>query len=144
LAAAGFPLPAFWTFPNYAGSVPDYAAIKAAFAARAERSLYFSGVLTGQAIDYSRVAGQYFPYPVLDVYGTKVLPDTLGGIEPLPFGPNPARLPAAVIADARRGLVVRDGCASFFFHPTDALSFLRTTVQGIKQLGYTFVSFNSM
>jgi uncharacterized protein YdaL len=143
-AAAGFPLPQFWTFPDYAGSVADYAAVKAAFPVRAERSLYFPGLLSGGTIDYTRLAGQYFPYTVLDIYGSKVLPDTLGGVEPLPFGPYPARLPAAVVADAQRNLVVRDGCASFFFHPTDSLSYLKTTVQGIKNLGYTFVSFTSM
>jgi hypothetical protein len=36
--------------------------------------------------------------------------------------------------------VVRDGFASFYFHPFFDLSMLRETVDGIRALGYTFVS----
>lgn len=139
-AASGFTAPTLFTFPSYAGSAADYNAVAQKFSARAERSLYFRGLLSGGAIDSTRVAGQYFPYVVRDIYGSKVLPDTLGGIEPLPFFQFPARLPAQIIADAQRNLVVRDGFASFFYHTTDSLSYLQTTVAGIKGLGYTFVS----
>jgi hypothetical protein len=80
------------------------------------------------------------PYSVKDVYGTKVLADTLGGIEPLPYYSYPARLPAQIIADAQRNLVVRDGWASFFYHTYDSISYLQQTVTGLKNLGYTFVA----
>ena len=140
LAASGLTMPAISTFPAYAASVPDYQAEARTFAVRAERTLYFPGVLTNRTIDYTRPAGQYVPYSVRDVYGSKVLPDTLGGIDPDTFFSIPPRLPADIIADAQRTLVVRDGVASFFYNPEDPLSYLQQTVQGLLDLGYQFVS----
>ena len=140
LAASGFTMPGISTFPDYAASVPDYQAEARTFAARAERSLYFPGVLTNRTIDYTRPAGQYVPYSVQDVYGSRVLPDTLGGIDPTPFFNIPPRLPADIIADAQRTLVIRDGVGSFFYNPEDPISYLQQTVQGLQGLGYQFVS----
>ena len=140
VTASGFTMPGISTFPAYSASVPDYQAAARTFAARAERTLYFPGVLTKQAIDYTRPAGQYVPYSVQDVYGSKVLPDTLGGIDPTVYFNIPPRLPADIIADAQRTLVVRDGVASFFYNPEDPLSYLQQTVQGLLDLGYQFVS----
>ena len=96
--------------------------------------------MSGGTIDYTRTVGQYVPYTAYDVYKCNVLADTLGGIEPLPFFQFPARLPADIIADAQRALVVRDGFASFFYHAYDNISYLRQTVRGLKSLGYTFVA----
>jgi len=143
LSASGLAAASIVTFPDYAASVPDYRAAAATFTARAERSLYFKGVLSGGAIDYTRVAGQYFPYTVHDIYGCKVLGDTLGGIDPTTYFGIPPHLPADIIADAQRTLVVRDGYASFFFNPEDPLTLLQQTVTGIKGLGYQFVGFLS-
>jgi hypothetical protein len=66
--------------------------------------------------------------------------DTLGGIESQPYFSYPARLPADIIADAQRNLVVRDGWASFFYHSYDSVSYLQQTAIGLKNMGYTFVS----
>ncbi len=74
------------------------------------------------------------------MYGTYVIPENIGNIEPEPFNNHPARLPADLIDSARRNLVVRDGFASFFYHPYLGTSYLRDTVSGIKKLGYTFVA----
>jgi hypothetical protein len=133
-------MPAFMTFPSYAASAVDYQAANGFFTAASERRLYFTGLLSGQPINYAQVAGQYMPYTVHDVYKMKVLADTLGGIEPQPYFSYPARLPADIIADAQRNLVVRDAWASFFFHTYDNVSYLQQTVTGLKSLGYTFVS----
>jgi len=62
-----------------------------------------------------------------------VLPDTLGGIDPSVYNNIPPRLPADIIADAQRTLVVRDGVASFFYNPEDPLSYLQQTVQGLPR-----------
>jgi uncharacterized protein YdaL len=140
--AAGFTMPQFMTFPSYAASPADYAAANGFFTAFSERRLYFSGLLSGQPINYTQVAGQYMPYTVRDVYNAKVLADTLGGIEPLSYFSYPARVPADLIADAQRNLVVRDGWASFFYHTYDNISYLQQTVTGLKSLGYTFVGFD--
>jgi uncharacterized protein YdaL len=136
---AGLPMPQLITFPSYAASAADYNAAAGFFTIASERRLYFTGLLSGQPINYSHVAGQYMPYTVRDVYGMKVLADTLGGIEPQAYFTYPARLPADIIADAQRNLVVRDGVASFFYHSYDDISYLQATVSGLKSLGYTFV-----
>lgn len=138
--AAGLPAPTLFTFPHYFASAADYKAASQVFTTRYERSLYFKGLLSGGAIDPTRVVGQFSPYVIRDVYGMKVLPDNLGTIEPVPFYQFPVRLPADVIADARRSLVVRDGFASFFYNMDNGLSYLQTTVEGLQGMGYTFVS----
>ena len=115
MTSAGFTAPTLWTFPNYLATAIDYQASASFYPTRAERSLYYFGLLSG-TIDVTRYAGQFFPYTVKDLYNTNVLADSLGGIEPLPFGPYPARPATDVVADGQRTLVVRDGVASFFYH----------------------------
>jgi uncharacterized protein YdaL len=138
--AAKLAIPTIFEFPHYAGSVVDYKAIATKFTTRWERSLYPLGVLTGGTPDYTRVTGQLFPYAVRDVYGSRVLPENLGNVEPEPFYQYPVRFPADIIRDAQRNLVVRDGFASMYFHPFWNIQYLKDTVEGIQQLGYTFVS----
>ena len=137
---AGLPKPVLWTTPHYAGSAADYKVFSANFNARLERSLYFAGTLSGAQADPNRFIGQFFPYVVRDVYGTKVLPENIGNYEPEAFNNHPPRLPADLIASAKANLAVRDGFASFFYHPYYPLQPLKDTVAGIKALGYTFVS----
>jgi uncharacterized protein YdaL len=141
---AGLPLPAIFEFPHYSASATDYLGVSTRFSTRWERTLYFNGLLSGTAVNYSRIFGQLFPYVVRDVYGTKVLPENLGNIEPTMFYQYPTRFPADIIRAAEKNLVVRDGVASFYFHPFFDLSYLRQTVDGIRALGYTFVSPTSM
>jgi uncharacterized protein YdaL len=134
----GLPQPTIFEFPHYAGSPVDYAAIGSRFSTRYERSLYYPGKLTG-TVDTTRFAGQFFPYDVTDVYGSKVIPENLGDISPLEQNHHPARFPAQLVEAARANLVVRDGFASFFWHPFLSLDYLKQTVEGIQALGYTFV-----
>jgi uncharacterized protein YdaL len=140
LEAAGFVAPKIFEFPDYTASVRAYRAVALRFPERWERSDYFAGLLTGGPIQYQHVEGQFFPYVVHDVYGTKVLPENLGGIAPSTWHSYKARLPQDVIRAARANLVVRDGFADFYFHPFLKLGYLKRTVMGIKALGYTFVS----
>ncbi|MGV9453912.1 DUF2334 domain-containing protein [Streptomyces sp. NPDC003635] len=139
-AAAGLPRPTLWTTPHYAGSATDYQVFSSNYSARLERSLYFAGTLSGVASDPNRFIGQFFPYVVRDVYGTKVIPENIGNYEPEEYNNHPPRLPADLIASAKANLAVRDGFASFFYHPYFPVQPLRETVEGIKALGYTFVS----
>lgn len=139
-ARAGLPKPLLWTTPHYAGSAADYRVFRQNFNARLERSLYFAGTLSGAPSDPNRFIGQFFPYVVNDVYGTKVIPENLGNYEPVEINNHPPRLPADLIASAKANLAVRDGFASFFYHPYYPLQPLKDTVSGIKALGYTFVS----
>jgi uncharacterized protein YdaL len=139
-ALAGLAQPTMFEFPHYAGSAIDYRTVNSMFSSRYDRALYFPGVLSGGTADYTKLMGQFFPYSVRDVYGTAVVPENLGNIEPEPFNNHPARLPADLIAAAKANLVVRDGVASFFYHPYLGTGYLRQTVDGIQSLGYTFTS----
>lgn len=136
---AGLPTPRIWTTPHYAASATDYAAFRLQYEARLERSLYFSGQLTGGQVNGQRFVGQFFPYPVRDVNGTKVLPENLGNYEPEEVNNHPPRLPADIIRAANYNLAVRDGFASFFHHPYYGVAPLQETVNGIRDLGYTFI-----
>jgi uncharacterized protein YdaL len=138
--AAGLALPRIFEFPHYAASPSAYRAAARRYAVRWERSLYFGGLLRGGRADTTHVASQAFPFVVRDVYGSKVLPENLGSIEPQPWHSYPARRPADIIEAAKANLVVRDGFASFFFHPFLDVRYLKRTVAGIEKLGYTFVS----
>jgi uncharacterized protein YdaL len=138
-AKVGLPAPGIFEFPHYSASAVDYRTVSAAIPVRYERAMYFSGVLSGATVDHSRYASQFFPYPVRDVYGAAVIPETLGNVETQGYNQHEARLPAEILASARRQLVVRDGVASFFYHPFLGLRYLPSLVDGIQSLGYTFV-----
>lgn len=137
--AAGLPPPTIFEFPHYAGSAVDARTISAVFSTAYHRGVYFGGALTGAGDDLTRYIGQFFPYRVNDVYGFSLLPEDMGSYEPIPYNNNPVRLPADLIAAARAARVVRDGVASFYFHPYHPTSVLRQIVKGVKGAGYTFV-----
>ena len=143
-ALAGLGVPSIFEFPHYAGSAVDYQAVNSAMGKRYDRGLYFPGVLTGAKFDYTRQFGQFFPYTVRDVYGSVVIPENIGNVEPEAYNNHAARLPADLLASADRNLVVRDGVASFFYHPYLGTDHLKDLVTGIKAQGYTFVSGASM
>lgn len=146
VAAAGLPAPTMFEFPHYAASALDYQAVATRFGTRYDRTLYFTGQLSGapRYVDDNRMIGQFFPYVVRDVYGTKVLPENLANYEPTPENNNPPRYPADIVATAKRNLAVRDGFASFFYHPYNGVDPLKQIVKGIKGLGYTFVDAGSL
>ncbi|GAA3241308.1 DUF2334 domain-containing protein [Dactylosporangium siamense] len=143
--AAGLTPSDIWEFPHYTASAVDYRAISTApgIRARYEQVLYFSGVLTGTPTGSSSVS-QFFPYVVDDPYGTPVIPETLGNVATQRFNQHGVRLAPDLIASAKRQLVVRDNVASFFYHPFLGLQYLPELVEGIQQLGYTFVPATSL
>lgn len=140
LAAAGFATPRIFEFPHYIASDHAYRAAAKWFPVRWERAMYFPGLIGGGPIRYRQLEGQFFPYAVRDVYGSKVLPENLGAIAPEQWHTYKSRLPSDLIRAARANLVVRDGFASFYFHPFLKLEYLKRTVEGIRAAGYRFVS----
>ena len=143
-AFAGLAKPTIFEFPHYAASAVDYRTAATKFATRYDRGLYYPGVLSKTTVDQTRILGQFFPYLVRDVYGTAVIPENIGNVEPEPFNQHPARLPADLVASASRNLAIRDGVASFFYHPYLGTTYLAQTVEGIQGLGYTFVPASAM
>lgn len=141
---AGLTAPSIWETPHYAASATDYKVFASSFPTKYERGLYYAGQLSGGPIDSSRYIGQFFPYVCTDVYGQKVLPEDLGNYEPQAYNGHPPRLPADLVHEADLNLAVRDGFASFFYHPYLGLDALQQIVTGIQNLGYTFVAPTSL
>jgi len=133
--AAGLPRPTTFEFPHYMASAVDYLATGARFTYRYERSLYFPGFLSDsdQPANDSRPRWQMFPYAVRDVYGSIVIPENLDYVS------GDAESVTQKLNEARENLVVRDGVASFFYHPMLGVGQLPRLVEGLQALGYTFV-----
>lgn len=137
--SAGLDAPDIFEFPHYLGSRQAYETVSPWFRARYEQASYYPGILSGEDHPEALPRNQFFPYPVVDAYGSRVIPENLGAI--IPEGdPLYLRLPADLVRDAEEALVVRDGVASFMFHPYLDLSLLTETVDGLLGLGYQFVS----
>ena len=119
--------PIAWETPHYGASRVGFQVFKEFFSHVNERRMVLEQLGTQQ----------YFPYPLTDMWGQKVIPENLGyvSIE----DPNPQRL----VEDAQKMLAVRDGMPSFFFHSFVKLDHLKTIVAGIKRSGYQFVSLKS-
>ena len=141
--AAGLAAPTIFEFPHYAASAADYAAVDQKFGLRYERAIYFRGTLAGRP-DPGRQDGQFFPYPLRDVYGSWVIPENLGNVELVGYNHNTSRTAAQIVATAKRNLAVRDGFASFFFHAYLGPAQLKLIVPQIKGLGYQFVAPDSL
>jgi uncharacterized protein YdaL len=137
--AADLPVPKIFEFPHYAASAEDYRAVGKLFTTRYERSLYFSGQLSAAKPDYAHMTGQFFPYVVTDVYGQRVIPENLGNLVATGYNNHPSVSPLNLVEAARANLVVRDGIASFFYHPFLKSDPLAQIIDGIKRLGYEFI-----
>lgn len=147
--------PIAWEAPHYHTSATAARTAAQTFATTYQRVVYFTAdkpnffAATGK--DFS--VGQFFPYVIsTDYYGQRVLPENLGNIEYdiSTIDPTSSYNYTAddLITNAKHALVVRDGFASFFFHPfwldpevgTPGFADFKKTVEGITQLGYTWVA----
>ncbi|MBE6483833.1 MAG: DUF2334 domain-containing protein [Actinomycetaceae bacterium] len=128
-----------WETPHYAATAASYQGIGQVYSTRYERELFFPGQLNKAISGAAGHFGQFFPYTVSDIYGTKILPENLGNFEPEEYNNHAARTGQDLVENARANLVVDQGNASFFFHPGYPVSELQTAVEGIQGLGYTFV-----
>ena len=110
-----------------------------------DSALYFDGQLSTGTADEQSFYDQFFAYPVTDVHDMTVVPENLGNESPEIQNNHPARGVDDIVASAKAALVVRDGFAAFFWHPylvgkSDVgVAHLHRIVQGIRELGYTFV-----
>lgn len=138
-AEAGLPRPWLFTSPHYAASRSAYRSLGTRFAARLERVLYFSGEASGDPGGGDELyAEQFFPYPVRDIRGDVILPETLGNWAP--EGSVHGRSMEAMLETARRNLVLRDSYASFFFHWYLDPARLTELTTSLQAMGYEFVS----
>jgi uncharacterized protein YdaL len=122
--------PLVWETPHYTASFTLYSTIAKYFSTAMEQRLSIEDA------DYS----QYFPYIInKDLFGQKIYPENLGYV---PLNPNKAESEVYIqniIKNARTNLYVRDGFASVFFHPFLNLDLLKQLVDGVENLGYTYI-----
>lgn len=117
--------PLAWETPHYSASKNTYRTIAKYFDTFFDRTM--AAEISGTQ--------QIFPYPVkLKDIRTIVLPENLGYID------YKRPEPESLIANAKNMLVVRDGMASFFFHPFVSLKYLKSVVKSMKKMGWKFVS----
>ncbi|MER7859463.1 DUF2334 domain-containing protein [Amycolatopsis japonica] len=140
----GLPEPTMFEFPHYGGSAVDYQRVTEIFQARYDRGSYYAGFCPGgrcgatATATTEQVYGQFFPYPVRDVYGANVVPENIGNVAPVAFNQHASRTAVDMLADAQSALVVRDNVASFFYHPFLGEGGLRDLVNSLRALGYRF------
>ncbi|MCJ7813429.1 polysaccharide deacetylase family protein, partial [bacterium] len=121
--------PLAWETPHYAASLSDYDVINQYFSTSYERR---------QTMDISGT-DQLLPFLIpANHYKNQIIPENLGYI------PVDDPSPENMILNAKNNLAVRDGFASFFFHPFVELNVLKELVKSIQELGYTFTDIRSL
>jgi uncharacterized protein YdaL len=120
-------VPFAWETPHYFGSGNTHMAVRKFFSHVWDR---------GNVMEYLG-SDQFFPYRLRDIYGQDVIPENLGYVH-LEHPDSSEILQAASL-----NLAVRDGYASFFFHPFVDISYLKAIVRGMKKMGYKFADIRS-
>jgi hypothetical protein len=116
--------PVAFEVPHYGASDIDYRTLAQSFSLFYDRPMVVPDDTTAQMV----------PYPVVDQYGRHIVPESLG------YLPEDDPDPLKLIQYARSLRVVRDGIASFYFHPFLKQKLLEQVVQGISDMGYHFAS----
>lgn len=117
--------PLIWETPHYAASQEFYSVISRIFSCAMERR---------QSIN-KRGTDQYLPYVLLsDRFGQTLVPENLGYV-PLE---NPD--PKLITEPSGRMKVVRDGVASFFFHPFVNIDVLKNIIRRLQEDGFVFTN----
>ncbi len=119
--------PVTWETPHYMASILDYQVF----------ATYFNSAYDRNPSANDGDSGHVFPYPTTDRWGRFIIPESLGYISL--ENPNPGLL----VANADRLLAVRDGVASFFFHPFIEREHLTKILDGLEGQGYQFISIGS-
>jgi len=141
----GLPDPELFEFPHYTASAASYRAAHEVFGVRYDQGTYFTGLCPDGRCTARPPARpgelfqQFFPYLVRDVYGSVVVPENLLNVSSA-YNNNPPRSAQDILDSAKAMSVVRDGVASSYYHPFLGVDRLAQVVEGIKKLGYTFVS----
>lgn len=122
--------PMLWETPHYGASMLTYQTV----------AKYFSSAIEQRLVNENFDYGQYFPYIInKDIYGQVIYPENQGYI-PLHANLDTSRkYVTRIIENCRTMLNVRDGIASCFFHAFLNHKLLTQLVNGVSNLGYTFI-----
>jgi hypothetical protein len=122
--------PLLWETPHYAASIATYQVV----------SKYFSTSIERRQVANDSDAGQFFPYLInKDTYGQKIYPEDLGYLPTFQQKDSFELYIQNIIENAKSILNVRDGFASFYFHSHLNPDYLKQIVEGISNLGFSFV-----
>ena len=147
--------PIAWEAPHYQSSALAVRAVPPMFSRTYQRVVYYTAdkpnYFASVAKDYG--VGQFYPYQIYqDYYGQKVLPENLGNIEydisTIDPTSNYNYTPDDIILNAKYAHTIRDGVASFFFHPfwlepdlgVPGMADFQKTIDGITALGFTWLA----
>lgn len=141
--------PVAWETPHYQASAVSSKAFPLLFNKTYHRVVYYTADQPNFNANVNRdfAVGQVFPYVIKkDHYGQMVLPESLGNIEYASSDSNVVYTWQDILTNAQYALTVRDGYASFFFHPfllepefgQPGFADFKRLVEGITALGYTW------
>ncbi|KIM07945.1 MAG: hypothetical protein KU29_05760 [Sulfurovum sp. FS06-10] len=130
-----------WEAPHYMAGANHYRSIAEVYPVQYARVLYYPNEDSSDMDLKYQFVGQFFPYVIQkDVYGTTIIPENIHNIEDRPNSGYRQLLPANMIHFAKKLKVVRDGVASFYYHPYFGDTYLKQIIPGLQQAGYEFVS----
>jgi len=134
-----------WEAPHYMAGPNHYRAIADIYPVQYARVLYYPYEKSDDPSKKYQFIGQFYPYVIKkDLYGTTVIPENIHNIEDLPNPGYRQLFPADTIRFAKKLKVVRDGIASFYYHPYLGDQYLKDIIPGLKDLGYVFVGAPSL
>ena len=137
--------PFAWEAPHYMAGPNHYRAIETVYHKQYARMLYYPNEYSSDLTKKYKFIGQFFPYVIeKDYYGYKIIPEDIHNIEDVPNPGYRPLFPSDTLRFAEKLKVVRDGVASFFYHPFLQDGYLRTIVEGLKAQGYQFVPASSL
>jgi len=147
--------PVAWETPHYHASALASKAMSMLFSNTYQRVVYFTADQPNfnASVNKDFGVGQIFPYVInKDYYGQRIIPENLGNIEYDISAIDPTSnfnyTWQDIVTNAEYGKTVRDGYASFFFHPfwlepavgTPGLADFKKAVEGITNLGYAWIA----
>jgi len=130
-----------WEAPHYMAGPNHYRGIAQAYPVQYARMLYYPFENSADASKKYEFVGQFFPYMIQkDIYGYTIIPENIHNVEDVPNTGYRPLFPSDTIRFAKKLKVVRDGVASFFYHPYLGTEYLKQIVEGLKAEGYEPVS----
>lgn len=134
LRQAGF-RPKGWVTPHYVASPADYAEFAKRFDYSLCRGMTFATGADGTLYGLQQLA----PWPIVDAFGMRRIPETLGYVDP--NGQSGLANNGWYMSERARALkAVRGGWAGCYIHPFLEPDHLRGLIRSIKVEGFRFVS----
>ncbi len=129
-----------WEAPHYMAGPNHYRSIQEVYPIQYSRLLYYP-----DETDKSKFIGQFFPYVIRkDTYGYYVIPENIHNIVNAPNEGYRTITSDDIIRFSQKLKVVRDGVASFYYHPHLGTAELSKIIPGLQDAGYTFVRATSL